>query len=232
MSKKINIYIGVVALAIIAAGFVWYFSSYKPKSGSLPELKNVDRHLTADQKKIYTDRLRQAEEYLGKLSEQQPDFAQQQLNSYIYEAQDYYGLGQLQQSINKYNAALKLDPKNENALVGEAIVYIDAGQKEKARQIYEQVIKNNSKNYNTWLQYISLRQGMGAASADISSLYGQALINTGNYVDVLTKDAEFQESIGNINEAISLWQKAAVQYPENAAIYKGEAQRLQKMIKK
>ncbi len=231
--KNTIVILCVIIAALAVGGVVWYKQEHSLKTSQTQGkvLADKDRHLTADQEKIYTDRIKKAEDNLQSLNAADPNAKNQQVNDYIYLGQQYFGLGQLETSKESYLKVLQIDSGNESAFVGLAVTYTDAGDLQDARVALETALKNNPKNYNVWLQYIGVRQAMGASSQDINSLYGQALLNTDRYVDVLTKDAEFQESIGNISQAISLWQEAAQKNPDGKQSYNQEIARLQQLKK-
>ena len=112
MYMKINYKILFVILAaiILLAGF-WFVRNKKQSVAPKAKLASADRKLTAKQKKIYTDKIAKGEEYLKSLKPQDKNFAQEQLNTYMYLGQLYYGLGDLQKSKEMYELALKNDPK-------------------------------------------------------------------------------------------------------------------------
>ncbi len=229
MRKKIWILTGVFVL--IAAGFwLWrlgYFAS-KPSAGVLA---NVDMRLTPDQQKIYTDKIAKSNEYLKTLKPSSPVFEADASNTYVFLCQQYFGLGQMQKSREMCELALKYNPKNIDAMVQLSAVFSKAGENQQAKAWLNQALKINPKDYNVWLEYIQLNQSLGAANEEITGLYGQAILNTDGYVDVLTSDARFQEQIGQYQQAISLWQQAKEKNPQNSAAYDQEISRLQNLAK-
>jgi tetratricopeptide (TPR) repeat protein len=228
MRKNIIIGIAVLLIASLSAAGFWFYK-HKPAIKSLP---NKQRNLTADQQKIYTDKIKKAEDYLGSLNKNKPGFLQEQSNVYIYLGQQYYGLGQLQKSEDMYNLVLKSDPKNEQALVGLSLIFSDAGDLDGTRRVIKTALDSNPNNPDIWLRYIELSQTGGSTKQEISDLFSQALEKTGNAIDILTRDAEFQEQNGNIAQAIVLWKEAAKKYPDNASVYEQEIHRLEKIVNK
>ena len=53
-------------------------------------------------------------------------------------------------AIEYLNTALRLDPKNTNALYGMAMYYQDLNQPEKAEEIYKQILDINSNHKEAW----------------------------------------------------------------------------------
>ncbi len=219
----------ILIILLIGAGF-WYRSQHTDvaiNQGKI--LPDKNRNLDEGAKKIYTDRIKKAEYDLENLKP--TDSNTQKINDYIYLGQQYFGLGFLDKSKQEYLKVLQLDTRNETALVGLALTYMDAGDFEDARSSLEIALTNNPKNYNLWLQYIDLRQAAGTSNEDLSKLYDEALKSTNNYPDILTRDAQFQEKWGNIDKAIMLWQEVAKKNPDGAQIYNQEIARLQKLKK-
>lgn len=225
MRKNILILIIVVVAAAAIGGVLWYKKHHNAtNSGTM--LKDRQVNLTADQQKIYTDRIAKANDYLKNLDPKMQGYHAERSNTYVYLAQQYYGLGQLEKAKEMYQTALQEAPVNEDATTGLANTLAAGGDQAGAVQLWQQEVKAHPTNYNSWLQYIQLKQSMGASTDEINSLYGQAVLNTNYYPDVLTRDAEFQEKIGSTSTAISLWQKAAQQNPQGATQYNAQIKRL------
>lgn len=219
---------GIIALVLIlGAAALWWFK-FNHNSGS--NLKNVDNHLTSDQKKIYTDKIAQAEAHLKQIPANSSGKTEA-ADTYVFLGQQYFGLGQLNKSVAEYNLSLKIDPMHETALLGLAQTLEVGGDKNGASSALEKVVTNDPNNPDAWLQYIDIRQALGDTNQQLDSMYTQALAGTSRNINVLTKDAEFQEKIGNIGQAISIWQEAGRTYPDNAVIYNAEAARLQATLK-
>ncbi|MCL5666491.1 MAG: tetratricopeptide repeat protein [Patescibacteria group bacterium] len=230
MRKKIIIIITIIIAMAAAAGGYWYFQKnrHNSKAPGAKSLADIQRNLTVEQEKAVNGRIQKAEDYLKTLKPEQKNYNYEQANTYEYLGQQYYALGQMQKSKDMYEKALALEPDDESMQVGLATTLTEAGDKAGARQFLEKALQSNPKDSDLWLRYIDLRQTMGATAQDLGDLYSQALEKTNNYIDVLTKDAAFQEQQGNTAAAISLWQQASKQQPDNQA-YKEEIGRLQKL---
>ncbi len=212
-------------------GVEQYKKNQKPNDGQAQVLADVDRHLPAGQQKIYTDKIAKAKDYLNSLNRKQANYQDEQFNAYVYIGQQYFGLGKLGQAKEYFDKALSLRPKDEQAVVGLVNVFQEVGRVSAALELLKNALDINPKNYALWLRYIELRENSGAAIQEVDQLYQQALDKTENYTDIVTKYAEFQERQGNLNAAIKLWQQAAVQYPQSAALYQSEIRRLEQLQK-
>ncbi len=231
MNKKIIYFVIIIVVILAAAGLFWRSKYQGLKIQQKTTLPNVERNLTAEQKKIYTDKIAKGEEYLKNLKPQDKNFSQEQLNTYMYLGQLYYGLGDLQKSKEMYELALKNDPKNEQVLVGISSALVEAKDLYGAQAILEKALENSPKNPDVWLRYIQLRNDTGASFGDINQIYTTALEKTERKTDIITSYAQFQEKNNHIAEAISLWQEALKAYPNNAVMYQQEINRLQNLKK-
>jgi len=227
LAKKSIIFAIAVVLVCAAVAVVRYNKNQGPAPDQGMVLADKTRALTEDQKKIYEDRLAKAQEYLKTIKPSQPDYVTQMVNTYVNLAQQYYGLGKLEQSKQAYYKALALDKNNEQALIGLSLTLIEGQDTAGGQKILEQALASNPKNYDVWLRYIQLRQTMGLDAAGLDDLYKQALEKTGRYADILAHYAQFLEQQGNIKQALLMWQEALKQYPDNSA-YKQEVARLKK----
>lgn len=220
----------LLVLVVIGSGlFIW--SKYKPSGLPVKILVNKNRGLNSDQQKIYTDKIKQAEKYLETIKPTASGANLEKANTYVFIGQQYFGLGQLEKSKKMYAQALSIDSKNEQALAGLGLTFLDAEDFVEAGKIYEQITEINPKNFNAWINLIQLRQKEGAGTGDIDYLYKNALEKTWNYIDIVTKYAQFQEQVGNIQSAIELWQQAETLNSSNAPVYQAEIIRL-KALKK
>ena len=229
MSKKSFVIICIFAALVIVGG-IWFQNRPKPSSQNQGKvLADKERKLTAEAQKIYTDNIKKAEENLRSLKPNDPKLFLAQINDYLYLGQQYFGLGQLEKSKKSYLKVLEIEPNYESATVGLAVTYSDAGELNEAGSLLQAAIKNNPKNYNLWLQFIDIRKTMGSSSEEINKIFQDALAGTNNYPDVVTRYAEFLESLGKISEAIAQWQQAIKINPQGATVYNQEISRLKKL---
>ncbi len=227
--KHLLLVIGAILLIVLALGLVWYMRKHDTSGGRA--LLNRQVNLTSEQRKIYTDRISKAQDYLRSLNPAQASYRDEAVNTYSALAEEYYGLGDFQKSKEMYESALKLDPKNVLVLVSLVVTLREGGDLSGAESTLRSAIQDNPKYADAWLALIALRQKQNAGNNEIGSLYDQALKATDSNVDILTSDAEYQEKIGQTAQAISLWQEAKQKNPQSAAAYDDQINLLQKTNK-
>ncbi len=233
MQKKFIVILIIILVILFGIAGWWLNKNQNNKTDlGINDLKNRVVSLSPDQEKVYFDRIKTANDYFKTLKPSTPNYQLEQIKTRMYLAQQYYGLGQLQESKNMYDLILKSEPKNEQALVGLSLIFIDAGKLEDAIKVLKVATESNPENTDTWLRYIALRQGMNVGEAEMRTIYENALSKTNRAVDILTKYAQFLEQAGKLEEAKNLWLEAAKIYPEKAGLFEQEAKRLQGLIKK
>lgn len=231
MNKKYIVLSIIIVLALGGIGAI-YVKQHKNKNISQNGkiLADKQRNLSPEEEKIYKDKIIQGQDYIKALKITDPKYKTLATNTYVFLAQQYFGLGQMEMSKEMYLKALALQKNSEQALVGLSVTLSDAGEKQESLKYLEQALNNNQSNPRLWLQYIEVKETDGAPVKDIEDLYQKALDKTARYTDVLTSDAAFQEKNGNIAAAISLLQEAKKQYP-NDSTYDSEIKRLQAIKK-
>ncbi len=224
MSKKnIIAIVIIIVLLVVAAGFFWQKKHLATRGQQVKNLQDKSRNLTSDQVKFYTDRIAREEGFLKTLNPSQIDRI---ANSYIYLGQQYFGLGRLQKSKEMFETAIKIYPKNEQAYVGLALTLEDAGDREEERAALKQALEINPQNADIWLRYIDLRKTMGADGNEMENLFQDGLKATDRNINLVVRLAGFEETAGNIDKAVLLWQEAVKLYPSNSQIYQQEINRL------
>ncbi len=227
MANKKLVLILLVLVVIGSGFFIW--SKYRPAALPIKGLADINRNLSPDQQKIYTDKILKGEKYLAIINPSANGASLEKANTYVFIGQQYFGLGKLEKSKQMYVQALVLDSKNEQALAALALTFLDAEDYLGAGKLYEQITEINPKNSYAWLNLIQLRQKDG--TVDIENLYKNALEKTGNYIDIVTKYAQYQEQVGNIQSAIELWQQAVNLNSGNGLAYQVEINRLKALSK-
>lgn len=224
MRYKILGLILIVFVLIAGSLFLWQ----KSRLSGLPAkgLADKNRMLTADQQKIYIDKIQKAEKYLVSINPTANGANMEKANTYVFIGQQYFGLGQLEKSKNMYSQALLFDSENEQALAGLGLTFSEAEDYSKAEESYQKITEINPKNSYAWINLIQLKEKQQVKKEDIEALYNTALEKTNKYIDVITKYAQFEEQAGNRQRAIDLWQQAIVSNPEGAKIYQAEVKRL------
>ncbi|PJE59701.1 MAG: hypothetical protein COU85_02265 [Candidatus Portnoybacteria bacterium CG10_big_fil_rev_8_21_14_0_10_44_7] len=227
--KKLVIFLAIVL--VLLAGGIWFWQNLSwLQSGSENQpqpLENIERNFTGEQQKIYKGRIVEAEEYLDSLNQNNPNYSNFEFNAFVYLAQQYYGLGQMQKAKDYYDAALAKRPTDENVMVGLSLVYIQSGRLNEAGVLYSQALERNPKNADIWLRYIEVRKSQGDSGQNLGYLFEDALKKTERHPDILTKAAQFQEQQGNPAKAIELWQEVSKVNPAGADLYQNEINRLE-----
>ena len=224
MRNRIIISAIFIIIAAAISLFVWQ-KQKNPKPEAIA-LADIDRRLSESNRKIYEDRIKQAENYLSSLDPGTEDYYTLQANTFVYLAQQYYGLGQMQKSKEWYERALGLDPKSLSALSGLSATLTDAGDLEGALSVLKTALDDDARNPDIWAHYIELMKDIGAGEKELDRLYQDALQGTNRHTDLLTKYANFQESQGKIKEAIALWEEAIKAYPQRTELFRAEIKRL------
>jgi len=230
MRKKFFI-LGVIIVLVAIAVF---FSYQKNRSASLINstvLADRSNNLTPEQKQIFLDKIAKGEEYLKSINPKQLTADRQYSNLYLFMAQQYFGLGKLQQAKEFFEKSLLKDPASQGAVEGLSLTFLAAGDMESAGRLLEGFLKNYPDSVNVWLQYFTVSDSMGKSAQDLYDVYEEALSSTNRDIDIITSDASFQEKTGNIDKALELWEEAAEKYPTNAAIYQNEISRLKQLMK-
>ncbi|MBL8030562.1 MAG: hypothetical protein JNN11_04930 [Candidatus Doudnabacteria bacterium] len=224
MKKFLLVFIpGIIALAV---GFGLYFINKNNTPVADTGLKNINRNLSEDSRRVYMERIEAAEKDLAETQFTDKDASLRQTNNHLYLAQQYFGLGELEKSKQEYLKVLNFDSKNEAALVGLAYVFAEAGDLESAEKSLKTAIEYSPKNYSVWLQYIDINRTRGVSKEGVKALFEEALAATGRYIDVVTKAANFYEQIGEKDKAVSMWEEAIKSNPGAKKTYELEIGRL------
>ncbi|MBI5530195.1 MAG: hypothetical protein HY918_01715 [Candidatus Doudnabacteria bacterium] len=217
MNKK-YIIILILVLVVLFGGLFVLQKGILKKTYTEKKLSDKNRNLTDQQKRVYQDNIKKAEDYLKSLQTNNKAGLHQSIDeTYIYLGQEYYGLGELEMSKQMYERALAQSPKAEQAMVGLVIVYQEAGDKSAALAAIEPAILNKTKTADIWLRYIQMRIEEGAAAVNINSIYNDALNATDRSVDILSSFAQYQEQNGNLKDSLALWQEALKKDPKNSS---------------
>lgn len=217
-----NVKIGFVASVVLLL-LVFGLASYIRYESTKHIINEKTPNLTAEQTKIYTDRLADAQ---SRLAQAQND--EEKYNIYIYEGYQYYGLGKYLLAKKSYLKAIEIVPNKYDAYSALFQVQLDMTDFDGARESILKAIQSYPSNADIWNKYILLEQEKFNATADqIKVLYEEALAKTNNNSDVVITYATFLESVGQINQAILQWQKAIEVNPSKTEVYQAEITRLQ-----
>lgn len=218
--------IAIIILFILVAGGVaaWLYSE-KKQPAAVKEIK-IDRSLTAEQQKIYTDRINKSREYIGSLDPNQNGYKLELSNAYLDIGQQYYGLGEISRALGEYHKALELSRENVNALIAMSLAQTEAGDYLGARSSLEKAKQIVPAVADIWLRYIQLAKDHFPENAnDIDDYYDQALKATNRHPDILASYAQYAEGKGDTEKAKALWKEAAAAVPQNQ-LYLQEYKRL------
>ncbi len=207
----------------VALGLYFFYPLQKIVEG----LPDKARNLPKEAQGIYEQKLEEAQGYLNTLDIKNPNYNNLAMNTYMYMAQQYFGLGRLELSKQYYEKALALDSRQQQLWVGLAEVQVDAGELSAAQETLKKAIDINPAVADVWIRFITLSQSMGMQKQDIMQLLEEALEKTKRHADVLIKAAQFYEQQGSKHEALKFWKEALERDPGNILIEQ-EIKRLEK----
>lgn len=224
MTKEFKLGLGaviaVVLLLAITAGLNYY--NYERSI-----IKEKDPKLSDESRKIYEDRLVQAEAELAK-----PDLTQDQRYEWLmFKSFQLFGLGKLQESMDYLIQASVLKPENPNPYVMMYTVQMDMQDNKGAHVNIKKALSLNPLSADAWKKYILLeKERFKAGEEQLINIYNEALVKTNNHVDVTSSYAVYLESIGRLQPAVDQWKKAIEQNPSKQAVYEQEINRLNDKI--
>jgi tetratricopeptide (TPR) repeat protein len=79
-----------------------------------------------------------------------PAYQQRRVDKLVKEGQDLQAKGQYDDALDRYEAALKLDPKNKTALVESAWCYNDLGEYDDAKEAAEEAVAADPVRSKAW----------------------------------------------------------------------------------
>lgn len=186
-----------------------------------------DPNLTQDERKIYEDRLAQADAELAK-----GDISiEQRYDWLMYKGFQLYGLGKYKEATNFIAQAVDLNPDNHTSYVAMYTVQLDMQDNRGAEKSIKRALELKPENADFWKKYIVLMQErFKLTTEEVSNLYKEALEKTSSNIDIITSYASFWESVGNNRFAVEYWQKAKTANPGNSTVYEAEITRLDQKI--
>lgn len=212
----------VIATAAVSAAGFWRYRQLKPKGREI----TVQRNLTADQQKIYKDRIAQAEKFLQNLKPADKDYASTEANTRMYLGQQYYGLGQLTRAEEIFRQAYGYDKANYNILTDLAMCQIEEKNFPAAEETLKQAAETAGNVPDVWLRYVGLVKDQSPMDYEkIDGIYRQALSITDRQTDVLVSYAGYLEQKGDTVAARDAWKEAASSTGQNSD-YLNEYRRL------
>jgi tetratricopeptide (TPR) repeat protein len=224
MPKKVKIgIITAVTLVLVFAGY----AAYKNWNYKASFVKEVNRNLSAEDRKVYEDRIIAAKKGL---EEAQSD--EEKFNWTMNLGFNQYGLGSLADARKTFEQAIKLRPEDANAHVALYQVQVDQGDNNGALASIRTAIRIEQENPDIWKKYVQLMiDRFSADNNTVSALYSDAVNKTNSHIDIITSYAAWLEKSGNYQAAKEYWQKAIQKSPANKKLYEAEIKRLDALIK-
>lgn len=231
MSKKhiILILAVVTAIILILSAVGIYFRPKSRLQESPPVNIEVPRNLTAEERKIYEDRLAQGYEILNQYQNNASTTPADFFKVYMHIGFQYYGLGKLTLAEEAYKKAAGFDPRNYNAYTALYTLYLETGENDKALQAIQKAIELAPEKPDVWRKLIELkRDKLGASSEELNGIFQEAIQKTSEHVDIIKLYAQFLENVGQYQKAWELWNVLHNHYPQEE-IYQREMDRLEKL---
>jgi tetratricopeptide (TPR) repeat protein len=211
------IFWGITICTLILVGFIG-FSIYKAENYEASFVKEVNRNLSPEDRKIYEDRITEAKNKLE--SEQDPKI---RFNLLMNLGSNLHGLGNLTDARKAFEDAIKINENDYNAYVSLHSVQLDQNDISGAEKSIKRALELNRSDRNVWKKYIIFEKDKKGADNDkISSLYSEALNKTGNHIDIVTAYALWLGETGNLQASKEYWQKAIELNPTGRPVYEAE----------
>src|SRR3989338_1336909 len=222
-----QIILGIIICLILAGGIAGY-SIWQNQTEQPSFTEEVDRKLTAEDRKIYEDRLREAEKFIAEAKDNQ-----EKSDALIYKAVQLSGLGQLAFARDVFLEAAKVNPENFNIYVHLYQAYFEMEDYKQAETSIQKSLELQPNNPDAWIRYILLEvEKLNKPESEIRGLEAQAEVAVKVKTDIYTSFAGYLEKIGDIEGAIKQWEKAIEGFPDNKDIYEAEVNRLESMLRK
>lgn len=216
---KRNLIIGII-ISLLILGGVAFWATTRPGPNIVQE---VDRKLTAEDRKIYEDRLVEAEKFIAEAKDNQA-----KSDALIYKAVQLSGLGRIAQARDVFLEAASVNPENYNIYVHLYQVYFEMGDYKQAESSIKKSLELQPNNPEGWRKYILLEvEKFNRRERKIRDLYSQAEQAVRAKIDIYTDYARYLEKIGDIEGAIKQWEKAKESFPDKKDLYEKEIKRLE-----
>ena len=216
--KKYPIYIFVI-LVVILGGALYFFSDKKDIIARIQDVYKDVYKKDAGIRVINNGNNKDAP--IGPV--ESVDF-----NDAMKRAQEAFGKKEYDRSINYYKEALTFE-KSDKAYSGLYVAFTAQQDWAKAVEYLGKAIEANALNgdYRKW-QLTILDEKTNATFTDLKKLYDEAMpkIDPRARVDLTTHFARLAGNSGEKVEAVLLWEKAKVLYPDRANIYQTEIDKL------
>lgn len=232
MGKRI-IYFGIGAVVVIAAvgGAVIYKRSVRDATTTYnaePLVLRKDVGMTEVQKKVFLDRIADAEKQLGTFEVSDGTKVDRfNLNKTI--ANNYYVIGEYQKAKEAYAKAANLIGDDASLWFSLASMEIQMRDYAAAGSHIETALTLEPGNAEFWRTKLDIvTQFQRLSPEQIQSQFDKAKTSTQDSPDILSYYAKYLEKQGDVAGAIAQWEKAAQVNPEGAAVYKTEIEELKR----
>lgn len=216
--------VSIAVLALLAFGIVSFLNKRY--------VEYKDPNLTIEEKKIYEDRVKNAQDNLKAIeSKDDADAVEQRFNTYMELGHNYFGLGKYKEAKDAYITASKL--RGGNHVVWGALHNIDLAREDyiSAEKNIKTAIFLYPNNPDYWKWYIDLkRTKLRASSEELDKIFNEAFFKTNSHIDIMTAYAGFQEERGDLQTALNYWKQAQALEPDNTLIQQ-EIVRLEALLK-
>ncbi len=226
-TTKISIIVCIL-LVLGVAGYVVYSDKHKDDAF----VKEVQRNITPEDRKVYEDRITDTKTKLESTTD-----APARYDFYLYLGYTEYALGHLQSSKEYFEEALKINKEQYDVYNGLFQTQVDMKDNEGAESSIKKAISIRKGNAELWRKYIQFKMNIGANNDEINGLFVSAENDTrmngdkSNNTDIYTFYAPWLEKIGSYQAAIDYYNKAIDANPDRKPLYQAEIDRIKKLIK-
>ena len=217
--------IGIIFSILLVLGIAG-FAGYKNWNSKTSFVKEINTKLSAQDRKIFEDRLADAQNKLKEAQTNDDKFGWEMQIGYNLQA-----LGTLSEAQAAFEKAIEYNPASPIGYAALFQVQADRGDYDSAKKSIITAISKNPTSPDLWKRRIYFEiEKLHTSNDQISALYSEAVNQTNSNTDILTAYATWLESVGNLQAAKEYWQKAIVANPAGKKIYQGEIARLDKLM--
>jgi tetratricopeptide (TPR) repeat protein len=224
MPTKVKIGIGFSILLV--AGFAG-FAAYKKGNEHSSFVKEINRNLSAADRKTFEDRVADDKAKLASAQTDEDRFGWDMQLGYNLEA-----LGSLSDAQIAFENAIKLKPEDFVGYTGLFQVQVDRADYQGALKSISTAIEKAPTNAENWKKYALLEmEHLNASNDTISSLYSEAVVKTNSNIDIITTYADWLQDNGNLQASKEYWQKAIEINPKLKKTYQAQIDKINKLLK-
>ncbi len=208
-----------------------FSTSTVPASGGQNGIiSQIDRHLTAEERKKVENNLAINKELLAGMPKETSNSQLYKLHMEI--GHQLFALGELAKARNEYLIAAKLMPLAYTSQTALFAVYLEMKDIASAGIAIKKAVDLAPDKPDTWRKYIAFKQQqLDASNKEIGVLYQEALLKTNNNIDIVVLYARFLGQTGDYAKAINFWQMAISINSNMKDIYNQEIRSLEEKIK-